>query len=148
MLAFLDVDDLWTPDHLQTLLPHLLADPELHFVWGAMNFVRLEEDAAGTRVHSLLRENVPLFVIGAAIFRRSAFVEVGPFDPALRIGEDTDWLAKSRYLKTAQKQISDLVLTYRKRKGSLTDGRNSIPTLDTMTLLHRSIRRHRAVHQT
>jgi glycosyltransferase involved in cell wall biosynthesis len=148
LLAFLDVDDLWTPDHLQRLLPHLLADTEMRFVWGAINFVRLDEDAAGIRVHSMLRENIPLFVIGAGIYRRSAFFEVGLFDPALRIGEDTDWLAKSRHLKIANKQIADLVLIYRKRKGSLTDGRNTIQALDTMSLLHRSIRRHRAVQQT
>jgi hypothetical protein len=40
------------------------------------------------------------------------------------------------------------VLIYRKRKGSLTDGKNSIQALDTMSLLHRSIRRQRAVQQT
>jgi glycosyltransferase involved in cell wall biosynthesis len=148
LLAFLDVDDLWTPDHLQILLPHLLADPDLRFVWGAAHFVRLDEDVVGIRTQSVLREHVPLFLIGSGIYRRSAFSEVGPFDPALRIGEDTDWLAKSRLLKTANKQIADIVLTYRKRKGSLTDGKNTIQALDTMSLLHRSIRRHRAVQQT
>jgi glycosyltransferase involved in cell wall biosynthesis len=147
LLAFLDVDDLWTPDHLRVLLPHLLGNHDLRFVWGAVNFVRLDEDAAGIRTHTLVRENIPLFLIGAGIYRRSAFDEVGPFDPTLRIGEDTDWLARARYLKTAQKQIDDLVLIYRKRDGSLTSGRNSLQALNTMSLLHRSIRRHRTTQQ-
>jgi glycosyltransferase involved in cell wall biosynthesis len=148
LLAFLDVDDLWTPDHLRLLLPHLLADPELRFVWGAANFVRLDEASAGIRSHSMVREGVPLFLIGSGIYRRSVFSEVGPFDPALQIGEDTDWLAKARYLKTAQKQIAEVVLVYRKRDGSLTSGKNSFQALDTMSLLRRSIRRHRATQQT
>jgi len=148
LLAFLDVDDLWTPDHLRRLLPHLIANPELRFVWGSADFVRIDEDADGVRTHSPLRESVPLFLIGSGLYRRAVFSEVGPFDPVLRLGEDTDWLAKTRQLQTAQKQITDVVLIYRKRAGSLTDGKNSLQALNTMSLLHRSIRRHRATQQT
>ncbi len=118
LLAFLDVDDLWTPDHLRLLLPHLLADPELQFVWGSSNYVRLAEDPAGVRTHTTLRENVPLFLIGSGLYRRSVFSEVGPFDPSLELGEDAEWLAKARHLKTAQKPIADAVLIYRSARGA------------------------------
>ncbi len=47
LLAFLDVDDLWTPDHLRLLLPHLIADPELQFVWGSSNYVHLAKTPRG-----------------------------------------------------------------------------------------------------
>jgi glycosyltransferase involved in cell wall biosynthesis len=147
LLAFLDVDDLWTPDHLRLLLPHLLAEPELRFVWGAVNFVRLGEFIAGSRSHGLLRENVPVFLVGSGIYRRKVFDEVGLFDPALRMGEDTDWLARTRLLQTAQRQIPDTVLIYREREGSLTSGKKSFQGLNTMAVLQRSILRHRANRQ-
>ena len=92
-----------------------------------------------------MKESVPLFLVGTGIYRRAVFSEVGPFDTALQIGEDTDWLARSRLLKTAQKQIADVVLIYRKREGSLTSGKNSFQAMGTMSLIQRSIRRHRAV---
>lgn len=144
ILAFLDVDDLWTADHLQTLLPPLLAEPELRFVWGTTQCVRIDTDSVGNRVHTILRDNVPLFLIGATLFRRSAFVEVGPFDPALRMGEDTDWLAMARMKRARQRQIDKNVLVYRERAGSLTSGRKNFEGLNTMAILQRSIRRHRA----
>jgi glycosyltransferase involved in cell wall biosynthesis len=143
LLAFLDVDDLWTPDHLRLLLPHLLAEPQLRFVWGTTHFVRLNEDAVGTRTHKLYRESVPLFLVGSGLYRPSAFTEVGPFDPALRMGEDTDWLASARRIRTAQKQIAETVLIYRKREGSLTYGNETFEGLNTMEILRRSIQRHR-----
>ncbi len=147
ILAFLDVDDLWTADHLEALLPTLLAEPELRFVWGTTRCVRIAADSAGNRMHTALRDNVPLFLIGATLFRRSAFVEVGTFDPALRMGEDTDWLAVARMKCTPQKQIDRNVLIYRERAGSLTDGRKNFEGLNTMAILQRSIRRHRANQQ-
>ena len=44
LLAFLDADDLWTPDHLRILLPHLLSEPSLQFVWGTTRFIRMSEE--------------------------------------------------------------------------------------------------------
>jgi glycosyltransferase involved in cell wall biosynthesis len=143
LLAFLDVDDLWTPDHLLLLLPPLLADPELRFVCGAARFVRIDEDASGNRTHTLLRDCVPVFLVGSGIYRRRVFFEVGFFDPSLRMGEDTDWLAAARLARTPQKQISQTVLIYREREGSLTSGKKSFQGLNTMAVIQRSIRRHR-----
>jgi glycosyltransferase involved in cell wall biosynthesis len=143
ILAFLDVDDLWTPNHLRLLLPPLLAEPALRFVWGNARFVRIDQHAAGTRSHIVLRDNVPMFLIGSGLYRRATFHEVGLFDSAMRMGEDTDWFQASRQRQTPQKQVPELVLIYRKREGSLTCGKNTFAGLNTMAVLRNSIRRHR-----
>ena len=81
LLAFLDADDVWDSDHLRLLLPHLLADPQLRFVWGTTRISGLTEDAADTRTYEVVRENVPIFLLGSALYRTSVFTEVGRFDP-------------------------------------------------------------------
>ena len=144
LLAFLDADDLWTPDHLRLLLPHLLADPKLRFVWGTTQIVRLNEDGAGTRTHELLQENVPIFLLGSALHRASVFTEVGCFDPTLRIVHDMDWLAAARQKRAAGKRIADTVLVWRQRKGSLMEGFGVTSVMEFVT---RSIRRHQAGQQ-
>ena len=141
LLAFLDADDVWTPDHLRLLLPHLLADPQLRFVWGTTRIVELNEDAADTRTYEVLRENVPMFLLGSALYRTSVFTEVGRFDPTLRIVHDMDWLAAARQMRVAGKRIADTVLVWRRRKGSLMEG---FGTSSVMEFVTRSVRRHRA----
>jgi glycosyltransferase involved in cell wall biosynthesis len=140
LLAFLDADDLWTPDHLRILLLHLHSEPVLQFVWGTTHYVRMSEEAGKIRVSPPVRESASLFGIGSAVFRRSAFDEVGLFNVELRIGEDTDWLARARFARVAQRHIPETVMIYRTRKGSLMEGAGTTTVTD---VLMRSIRRHR-----
>ena len=141
LLAFLDADDVWTPDHLRILLPHLLAEPKLQFVWGTTHFVRMSEEQGKIQVSPPVRESASLFGVGSGVFRKSAFEEVGLFNVELRIGEDTDWLGRARLAQVAQKHIPQTVMIYRTRKGSLME---SVQTTNVTDVVLRSIRRHRA----
>ena len=144
LLAFLDADDLWTPNHLRVLLPHLLLEPQLRFIWGTAHHVRLIENDDGTRIHEPQRDSVAIFLVGAGVYRRGVFEEVGLFNVEMRTGEDTDWLAMARHARVAQRQIPESVLIYRKREGSLTCGQETIVGLNVLAVLKRSIQRHRA----
>jgi glycosyltransferase involved in cell wall biosynthesis len=94
--AFLDADDLWTDDHLALLLPPLLANPQLRFVWGSSRWVRCADDGVGLREQEMEIESQPLFLVMAGLYRPEAFAEAGLFDESLRQTEDTDWIAKAR----------------------------------------------------
>jgi glycosyltransferase involved in cell wall biosynthesis len=143
LLAFLDADDLWTPDHINKLLPPLLAEREAKFAWGASRVHQRCEDAAGSPRWEVLHESQPQFLIGSGLYRRSAFEVVGRFDPTLRFAEDVDWIATARQKGVPHVQIPDVVLIYRKHEGGMTNGR-TFRELNVMTALRRSIWRHRA----
>ena len=142
ILGFLDADDRWTEDHLQHLLPALLSDPNLAFVWGASKVIRLCRQADGSRMEEVLHESQSQFLIGSGLYRRTAFELVGPFDPAMRFAEDVDWVATARQRGVAYRQIPEIVLTYYKHEGGMTNGK-TFRELNVMTALRRSISRHR-----
>jgi glycosyltransferase involved in cell wall biosynthesis len=143
LLAFLDADDLWTPDHLDRLLPPLMADPSAHFAWGASRVLNRCVDTDGQQRWEVLHESQPQFLIGSGLYRRTAFDAVGRFDPELRFAEDVDWIATARQKGIAHVQIPNPVLIYRKHEGGMTSGR-TFRELNVMTALKRSIHRHRA----
>jgi glycosyltransferase involved in cell wall biosynthesis len=143
LLAFLDADDLWTPDHLDRLLLPLLANPPAQFAWGASRVLDHRIEADGQFHWEVLHDSQPQFLIGSGLYRRSAFDTVGRFDPALRFAEDVDWIATARQLGVAHVQVPELVLIYRKHQGGMTHGR-TFRELNVMTALKRSIHRHRA----
>jgi len=102
LVAFLDADDVWTPDKLARQLPLLEEDPGLGLVFSDMVAFG-EPGVAGRRyfrergfsgsctpsaifLHDMI--STPTVVL-----RRACLRETGPFDPGLPIGQDTDlWL--------------------------------------------------------
>lgn len=142
LLAFLDADDLWTPDHLAILWAALARNPQAHFAWGQSRVVQLNESPGAARTSEVLNESVPQFLIGSGLYRRSAFEIVGRFDPSLKLAEDIDWILTARGNQVPHVQLAETVLIYRKRAGSLTSGKG-FAQLNVMSALKRSIQRHR-----
>lgn len=98
-IAFLDADDLWTLDKLETQLP-LFVRPEIGVVYS--DFERIDVNGTpletfrgpvhvGRITNQLLIEN---FVTGmASIVRRECFEQVGLFEETIPMGIDYDlWL--------------------------------------------------------
>jgi len=96
LLAFLDDDDLWLPDHLEALTATLMRrDVELAVAWlepfdeagDVSEPIRLRPDLdarrAAYRGAGLTGSNL--------IVRRAAFDRIGGFDPALRNANDRDF---------------------------------------------------------
>lgn len=102
LVAFLDQDDRWYPEHLAALAPAVVAHPAIGWVYSDFD----EIDATGGLVtRDFLREHaVPhpkttlaaciardLMVLpSASLLRRSALLDVGGFDDALSGYEDDD----------------------------------------------------------
>lgn len=100
-LAFLDADDLWTPDKLAAQLEMLLQHPEAGVAYSWTYFM---EEKNGSRILHPCKpvyyqgDVYPKLLVGDfiynasnALIRRSAIAAIGEFDPALKGCEDWDY---------------------------------------------------------
>lgn len=113
LLAFLDSDDLWSPDKLALQMAALDADPSLDMVLGEVVQFRGDVTAAGDG------EREPGYLAGAMIIRRAAFDRVGTFDPTLRVGEFIDWHARAVDAGLRSRMIPAVVLYRRLHDANL-----------------------------
>ncbi|MCI0432661.1 MAG: glycosyltransferase family 2 protein [Gemmatimonadetes bacterium] len=96
MLAFLDADDLWTPDKLERQLAALRADPCLDCVFcHARQFVSPELPADVRAKIACPENSMPARLASAMLIRRNVFLDIGLFDESLAIAETVDWLARA-----------------------------------------------------
>ena len=114
IIAFLDADDLWSPDKLQQQVAYLQAHEEVAFVICHME-VFLEPGAArpNGRSRAYYDQQPPAMLPSALLVRKQAFDVVGEFDPTYFIGEDTDWFFRARHAGMA---IGVLPGVYLKRR--------------------------------
>jgi len=103
IIAFLDDDDLWLPDHLQQQGRRLDENPQA----GACAAAHVEFDAVGTEhqpdLEPLLQHAEPLLYLLTESYvhsmsvltaRRSAFDRVGLLDTQLKVCHDFDWCVR------------------------------------------------------
>ena len=96
LIAFLDSDDLWTPDKLELQVAYLHDHPECGIVFCRyQNFSDIEESERNTRQQQILGEEISRYLAGACI-RREMFETFGAFNEKYPFGEDTEWLARLR----------------------------------------------------
>jgi glycosyltransferase involved in cell wall biosynthesis len=94
-MAFLDADDLWTPDSLAIRRGCLAAAPDLDYVYGWVEpFISPDMDAEARKTVGALPAVQPGRVAGTMLVRRRVFESVGAFDGNFKIGETMDWVAR------------------------------------------------------
>jgi GT2 family glycosyltransferase len=71
------------------------------------------------------RESFP-FYIGAALFRRRAFENVGLFDTDLRFAEDTDWFNRAIEIGIGLERLPQVTLLVRRHGQNLTHGKSLV----------------------
>ncbi len=116
-LSFLDGDDVWDPTKLERQLAVFAMDPGLDY---CLTFVRhfwqpeIADRERELRVlnHPITRDG-PGYVFQTLLVRAVTFARVGALDEALRIGEDTDWIARAGAMGL-RRRIMDEVLVHRR----------------------------------
>lgn len=118
-VAFLDADDLWPEGSLAVRLSAMNGSRRLDAVLGRTRaFERLE---SGRPAEDNAAQIAPM--LGAALFRRSLFAEIGEFDPTLRSAEDHDFFLRLREAGRPFVVLPQVTLWYRRHPGSVTFGR-------------------------
>lgn len=137
LLAFLDADDLWTPQAPARLANALSRDPHLDLVYGQV--IEFRQDLAGQVFES---PPVAGMLPGATLICKSAFDRVGGFRTDLRVGEFIDWGARARELNLNIAILPEPVLR-RRIHGENTGVRERNGRADYATVVRDALQRRR-----
>ena len=122
LIAFLDVDDLWPENNLRVLVDELMDDHELQVVHGHAQLMMMDDETGKFEYVGNPEESFPYY-IGAGLYRRSVFQDVGLFDEELAFAEDTDWFERAKHLGIPVKRIDQVTLFVRRHDNNMTSGK-------------------------
>jgi len=144
LIAFIDADDLWSPDKLEAQLA-VLADPGLDAVFGRVREFHSPELSAEQRAGVVRREGEhDARLRGTMLARRELLERVGPFDESLTIGEFVDWHTRAEGAGMRSAMLDRLVLHRRLHMSNM--GRSSAGALgDYARIARAAIARRRAL---
>ena len=93
-IAFLDADDLWTPDKLEKQMAYLEEHPQCQMVFSEIeNFIDEEVESVSHRQSEILETELEYCLV-SCLMKRSLFTRYGGFDENYGYGEDTELLAR------------------------------------------------------
>ncbi len=118
-LAFLDADDLWTPEKQQTQMALLTATAEVHIITGLTQQFLDPEDSSVAQLTAQHPYSDPHFQ--SKLFRAELFERVGLLDESLRFGEDIDWLVRAVQCGARIRQHNAIVVRYRRHAQNITN---------------------------
>jgi glycosyltransferase involved in cell wall biosynthesis len=141
-IAFLDADDQWPADKLQQALKVLQEEPAVQVVIGRSQFLKLRTGGnSGSTFEEVLTPRIYL-QLGSAVFRRSAFERIGPFNPEFRYSEDIDWFMRAREQGILMKTLDSISLLHRLHGNNMT-GATRREGLQLAEVLKKSLDRRR-----
>ncbi|MBX3001087.1 MAG: glycosyltransferase family 2 protein [Caldilineaceae bacterium] len=144
LLAFLDADDLWTPEKVARQVSALQCQSTLEAVLGQVeNFISpdLDQDQHNSLFKSATQTGE--LHIGALLIRRDTFSRIGGFDTRWRHGEFIDWWARATRLGLNYTVLPDLVLRRRLHTTNMTR-REQNGRREYLALLREQLGRRRA----
>lgn len=120
IITFLDADDLWPADKLQVQIARMMQEPRVDVVSGYVRyFDKLDRDTLAPADES--RTNDIFHVhLGAAIFRRAVFEELGEFHEEMTYSEDVDLILRIRESDFAMTILDHITLYYRRHEHAMT----------------------------
>jgi len=112
-IAFLDIDDMWDPGHLQRLAAALESRPDAGIAQGLMR------QLSGNRISGAYR----MPYAGSCLFRREVLEILGGFDETMPLGEDYDLLFRCWEKDIVKIDVPEVSLIYRRHAANMTRGK-------------------------
>ena len=142
--AFLDQDDLWTPEKLQVQVEHLLNNPELGYTLTQQQYFLEPGVTLPVWFRKELLTSVHTgWVLGTVVVRRTAFEQVGNFATGYSAANDSDWFFRAKAAEIPMAVLPDLLL--RKRIHETNDsGRAKEILSELLKVVKTSLDRHRS----
>ena len=120
MLAFLDVDDLWSDHKLNLQTRYLMANPTVEIVQGLIQTMQLYGPGSSDKNQFKVTSTPYRYInIGSALYRSQVFDKVGLFDEALNDNEDTDWFIRAWEKGISKVVLEEVTLFYRKHNTNM-----------------------------
>ena len=112
--AFLDQDDLWTPEKLRLQMGHLLSHPDLGYTLTHQQYFL----DPGATLPAWFRKELlaPVhtgWVLGTLVVRRTAFEAVGNFATSYSAANDSDWFFRAKAAGIPMAVVPELLLLKR-----------------------------------
>lgn len=96
-IAFMDADDIWTPEKIARQMRGFEADAGLGLSFTQMQcFVSPELPDDVKQLRACPTEPQAGIVAATALVRRAVVERVGPFDTSLKVGEFIDWFSRAK----------------------------------------------------
>jgi glycosyltransferase involved in cell wall biosynthesis len=110
-VAFLDSDDLWTPESLGCLLAAFATEPGLELAFGRVRQFISPDVQPGASQRLVVRDDLePGYLVGAVLIRRAALERVGSFCEQVSTGDFLDWIARAREAGVREALVPEHVL--------------------------------------
>jgi glycosyltransferase involved in cell wall biosynthesis len=139
-IAFLDADDIWTPDKLNVQINYLMEHPEIEYSIAMVKFF-LEPGCSippGFRKELFENDHVGQ-ILGTLVAPKSLFEKIA-FDPDLTTAEDLDWFTRASDSKIPM-GIIPRVLLYKRIHNKNVSLTNPADNQNLLRVLKRSIGR-------
>lgn len=113
-IAFLDQDDLWTPEKLKLQVECLLKNPQLGYTLTQQQFFLEPGVTLPPWFRKELLHTVHTgWVLGTLVVRRTAFAQVGDFVTGYSAANDSDWFFRAKAAAIPMEVVPELLLLKR-----------------------------------
>jgi len=114
-LAFMDADDIWTPDKLSKQLAFMEDNNDVGYTFTRHKlFLSENMEAMPSWIRKDYEEKeATAYIPSSLMIRKEIFLKVGYFDESFRLAEDSDWFMRARDLGIKMTVIEETLLLKR-----------------------------------